>query len=154
FGDVNPSGRLPTTFPIRLSDSPAYPYYPGSDGVVRYGEGLLVGYRHYDKRGVEPRFCFGHGLSYTRFAYSDLRAVGHGAGVDIAVAVTNVGGRAGAEVVQLYVRDPRAADDEPDKHLRQFAGVELEPGETAAVTLDLPPRAFARWDVAAHAWAV
>src|SRR5262249_22041684 len=95
FGDVNPSGRLPTTFPMRLSDSPAYGYYPGENGVVRYGEGLLVGYRYYDKRGVAPRFCFGHGLSYTRFAYSDLRAAGHDAGIRIEVDVTNVGERAG-----------------------------------------------------------
>jgi len=154
FGDVNPSGRLPTTFPRHLSDSPAFAHYPGRDGVVRYGEGLLVGYRHYDKRGVEPRFCFGHGLSYTRFAYAHARLEASGDGVRISVEVSNVGERSGAEVVQVYVRDPSAADDEPDKQLRQFARVELAPGETRGVSLELSKRAFAHWDVAAHAWAV
>jgi beta-glucosidase len=154
FGDVNPSGRLPTTFPRRLSDSPASPHYPGSDGVVRYGEGLLVGYRHYDKRGVEPRFCFGHGLSYTRFSYAGLRAETLDDGIRLSVEVTNVGERAGAEVVQVYVRDPAAADEEPDKQLRQFARVELQAGEARTVELDLPRRAFAHWDIASHNWVV
>jgi beta-glucosidase len=154
FGDVNPSGRLPTTYPRSLADTPAYRYYPGQAGVVRYAEGLLIGYRHYDKRGVEPRFCFGHGLSYTRFAYSNFSGVSHEGGLRVTVDVTNVGERAGADVSQVYVRDPAAADDEPDKQLREFARVELAAGATAAVTLDLPRRAFAHWDVAAHAWAV
>jgi beta-glucosidase len=154
FGDVNPSGRLPTTFPRRLSDSPATPFYPGQNGVVRYGEGLLIGYRHYDKRHVEPRFCFGHGLSYTRFDYAGLHLERLGDGLRVSLEVRNAGRRRGAEVVQVYVRDVGAAEAEPDKTLRQFARVELEPGQALGVTLDLPRRAFEYWEVAQHAWAL
>ena len=154
FGEVSPSGRLPTTFPRRLADTPAFAHYPGANGVVQYAEGLLVGYRHYDKHGVEPRFCFGHGLSYTCFEYGDLRLEPYGDGVRVCLDVSNTGQRAGAEVVQVYVRDPAAGDDEPDKQLRQFARVDLRAGETRSVTLHLPRRAFACWDVAQHTWAV
>jgi beta-glucosidase len=154
FGDVNPSGRLPTTFPRRLADSPATPFYPGDNGVVRYGEGLLIGYRHYDKRHVEPRFCFGHGLSYTRFEFSGLSLSPLGDSLRLTLAVRNTGPRRGAEVVQVYVRDLGAADFEPDKTLRQFARVELEPGESRTVTLDLARHAFEHWDSAAHTWAL
>ena len=153
FGDVDPSGRLPTTFPRRLEDSPAYPNYPGQSGVVRYQEGLLVGYRHYDRAGIEPRFCFGHGLSYTRFDYSNLRVQApdeqH---VRVAVDVSNVGARRGVEVVQVYVREPGSSADQPDKELREFAKLELEPGQTRTVSFDLPPRAFAHWDAQRKAW--
>jgi beta-glucosidase len=155
FGDVDPSGRLPTTFPRRLDDSPAYAYYPGQDGVVRYQEGLLVGYRHYDKAGVEPRFCFGHGLSYTRFEYSNLRVQARDEQhVQVDVGVSNVGARRGVEVVQVYVRDPASSGDRPDKELREFAKLELEPGQTQTVSFDLPPRAFAHWDAHRKAWLV
>src|SRR5579864_6620026 len=148
FGDVNPSGRLPTTFPRHLSDTPASAYYPGADGVVRYGEGLLVGYRHYDRRGVEPRFCFGHGLSYSRFTYGNLQV----SGTTVSVEVTNEGPRAGAEVVQLYVCDVSAGSDEPVKELRQFEKVHLSVGETQTVTFSLTQRDFSAWDAARHGW--
>jgi beta-glucosidase len=155
FGDTDPSGRLPTTFPRRLEDSPAYPNYPGENGVVRYDEGLLVGYRHYDKAAVEPRFCFGHGLSFTRFDYADLRVqVQDDEHVRVSIDVANVGSRRGQEVVQLYVRDPESAADRPDKQLRDFAKLELQPGQTQTVTFTLPPRAFAHWDPTRHAWIV
>jgi beta-glucosidase len=154
FGDVDPSGRLPTTFPRRLEDSPAYPNYPGRDGVVRYQEGLLVGYRHYDRAGVEPRFCFGHGLSYTRFEYANLAVASDGARARVWVDVTNVGDRPGREVVQVYVRDPRAPADEPDKELREFAKVDLDVGQTRTLAFDLPSRAFAHWDPRQKAWLV
>jgi beta-glucosidase len=155
FGDVDPSGRLPTTFPRRLEDSPAYPYYPGQDGVVRYQEGLLVGYRHYDKHGIEPRFCFGHGLSYTRFQYTNLRVQARDhQHVHVEVDIANVGERRGREVAQVYVRDPAASGDRPDKALRDFAKLELDPGQRRTVSFDLPPRAFARWDAQRKAWLV
>jgi beta-glucosidase len=157
FGDVDPAGRLPTTFPRRLEDSPAYPYYPGQDGVVRYQEGLLVGYRHYDRAGIEPRFCFGHGLSYTRFAYANLTVDAADAAASttrVAVDVTNVGDRPGREVVQVYVRDPAASTDRPDRELREFAKLELDASQTRRVTFDLPPRAFAQWDIQQKAWVV
>lgn len=154
FGDVNPSGRLPTTFPVRLEDCPAYPYYPGQNGVVRYAEGLLVGYRHYDRREIAPRFCFGHGLSYTRFEYANLVASSDGAAAQVAVDVTNVGDRAGQEVVQVYVRNPASGEDEPDRELRDFAKLELGAGQRRTVTFDLPSRAFAHWDAQRKAWSV
>lgn len=149
FGDVNPSGRLPTSFPRQLSDSPAQAFYPGSDGVVRYGEGLLVGYRHYDRRGVEPRFGFGHGLSYSTFTYANLRVEG----ATVSLEVTNQGPRVGAEVVQLYLRDLSANADEPEKELRHFEKVFLDVGQTQTVRLSLTERDFSRWDARRHTWA-
>src|SRR5205814_1723956 len=139
------------TFPRRLEDCPAYPYYPGENGVARYAEGLLVGYRHYDRAAIEPRFCFGHGLSYSQFEYANLVVSTHGSGAHVSLDLSNVGDRAGQEVVQVYVRDPSAPLDRPERELREFAKIALEPGHTRTVTFDLPPRAFAHWD---NAWTV
>jgi beta-glucosidase len=156
FGDVDPSGRLPTTFPRRLEDSPAYPYYPGQDGVARYEEGVLVGYRHYDARQIEPLFPFGHGLSYTTFAYANLRLSPEDLGPDheltVSVEVTNTGARVGQEVVQLYVRDEEARLERPPKELEAFTKLELRPGETRPVEFRLGMRAFACFDPARNAW--
>jgi beta-glucosidase len=162
FGDVNPSGKLPCTFPAKLADSPAHAsgqarHYPGENGVVHYDEGLLVGYRWFDTKQVEPLFPFGHGLSYTQFAYSDLKVA---ASTDATGAVTrtaevtlkNTGERAGAEIVQLYVRPDKPAVMRPEKELKAFTKVFLKPGETQTVSLPLPPRAFARYDVEAKGW--
>jgi beta-glucosidase len=154
FGDVDASGRLPTTIPRRLADTPAFATYPGHDGEVHYTEGLLVGYRHYDANDVEPRYCFGHGLSYTTFGYGLLDVVhADDDAVRVAVDVTNTGPRAGREVVQLYVH---AADgvDRPRQELRDFVAVDLEPGETVTVERELAADAFATWDVDAGAWTV
>ena len=142
FGDVNPSGRLPLTFPKRLEDTPAFLNDPGEAGHVMYGEGIFVGYRFYDARRIEPRFAFGHGLSYTTFAYGELTVEGD----EIAVDVTNTGERAGAEVVQLYVRDVEASVRRPEKELKGFAKVVIEPGRTERVRFTLDDRAFAFWD--------
>jgi len=150
FGDADASGRLPTSFPRRLEDTPAFAHYPGANGVVRYAEGLYVGYRHYDRAEVAPRFCFGHGLSYTTFEYANLSVQGR----DVAVDVTNTGDRAGSEVVQVYVHDAAASVDRPDQELKQFAKVSLTPGETRRVELTLDDRAFAFWDVSRHQWRV
>jgi beta-glucosidase len=159
FGDVDAAGRLPTTFPRQLVDTPAFPTYPGVGGRARYAEGILVGYRHYDAHQVEPRFCFGHGLSYTRFAYGDLQldAVDPGdldttALVRATVDVTNVGERPGREVVQLYVRDVDATVTRPEQELKQFHKIGLAPGETRTVQLELDARAFSFWDGARHGW--
>ncbi len=155
LGEVDPSGRLSITLPARLEDTPAHPFYPGEGGQVRYGEGLLVGYRHYDTNAVEPLFCFGHGLSYTTFEHRDLQVDAAGsAAFDVNVTVANTGARAGAEVVQLYVRALSPAVPGPDKALEAFARVELQPGETRALRLSLDQRAFSRWDVAARRWAI
>jgi beta-glucosidase len=155
FGDVDASGRLPTTFPRHLEDTPAFPTYPGTDGRAPYGEGVFVGYRHYDAHHVEPLFPFGHGLSYTRFAYGDLAVDGP----EVRVAVTNVGHRPGREVVQLYLHGPAGSHAtgtsvvRPEQELKDFRAVDLDPGETAEVVFTLPGRAFAHWDMARHGWA-
>ena len=152
FGDVDASGRLPTTFPARLEDTPAFPFYPGDGQTLHYGEGLLVGYRHYDTKGVIPRFCFGHGLSYTTFAYGALTLVRDGTDVVLEVDVTNTGPRRGAEVVQVYVRRPGSRVERPDKELKAFEKVWLEPGETTRVQLHLNEQAFRHWDESEGRW--
>jgi len=156
FGTVNPSGKLPQTFPARLADNPAFINYPGENGRVRYGEGIFVGYRYYEKKQVVPLFPFGFGLSYTSFAYDRLRlsadAIAPDDQLTVSVDVTNTGQRAGQEVVQLYVRDPQARVARPAKELKGFAKVELAPGETKTVTLTLDRRSLAYWDDARHAW--
>jgi beta-glucosidase len=156
FGDIDASGRLATTFPRRLEDTPAFPSYPGHDGVAPYDEGLLVGYRHYDAQAVDPQFCFGHGLSYTEFDYGPVSVTDNGV-VSVTLDVTNVGGRAGREIVQLYVGapDPVGGDAaRARRELRDFAAVDLQPAETATVRFELTDRAFAHWDVDAHDWRV
>jgi beta-glucosidase len=156
FGDFNPSGKLPTTFPVRLQDNPAYINYPGENGKVRYGEGIFVGYRYYDKKALAPLFPFGHGLSYTTFAYSNLRLsddyVGPGKGLDLSFDITNTGTRAGKEVAQVYVHDVKCSVARPEKELKAFAKIELEPGETKTVTLHLSQEAFWFFDTARNAW--
>ncbi|HZQ84170.1 MAG TPA: glycoside hydrolase family 3 C-terminal domain-containing protein [Acidimicrobiales bacterium] len=150
FGDVSPSGRLPVTIPRRLEDTPASgstATYPGEDGVVRYAEGLHVGYRHYATRGIEPAYCFGHGLSYTTFEYGPgaVTPAADGDGVVVSVDVTNTGGRAGREVVQVYVRHPDAGTGRPDRELKGFAVVDVEAGQTSRVDVAFPRSAFTRW---------
>jgi len=164
FGDVNPSGRLPQTFPRQLEDNPAYINYPGENGRVHYGEGIFVGYRYYDKKKIEPLFPFGYGLSYTTFAYRNLRlsasdtSTGLSARVDVdedlqvSVDVQNTGPRAGQEVVQLYVRDLESSLMRPEKELKAFAKVSLEPGETKTVTLALNRESLAYYDDGEQQW--
>jgi beta-glucosidase len=157
-GKVNPSGKLPVTIPRRLADSPAHALgtYPEKDGVADYKEGLLVGYRWFDKRNIEPQFPFGFGLGYTTFALSDLAVNREGDGAKVNVTVKNTGSRAGAEVVQIYV-GPAEGDDgpgEPIRTLRAFDKITLQPGESRKVELKLDRRAFAHWDVKANEWAV
>jgi beta-glucosidase len=149
-GDVAPSGKLPTTFPARLVDTPAFTSYPGERGQVRYGEGVFVGYRWYDARALEPRFPFGHGLSYTTFELAEPSFDGDA----VHLRVTNTGSRRGAEVVQCYVHDCEASVARPPQELKSFAKVWLDPGESRDVVLRLDDRAFAFWDVAAHVWTV
>jgi len=156
FGDVNPSGKLPTTFPVRLQDNPAYINYPGENGRVRYGEGIFVGYRYYDKKEIEPLFPFGHGLSYTTFQYSNLRlnakSLTPNELLKVRVDVTNTGKIAGKEVVQLYVRDVKSSVARPEKELKAFAKVELAPKQTRTVTFTLDREAFWYFDVTRNVW--
>jgi beta-glucosidase len=156
FGDTTPSGKLPTTFPLRLEDNPAFINYPGENGKVHYGEGLFVGYRYYDKKEIAPLFPFGYGLSYTTFAYDNLRlngdAFSHDDEIVVSVDVTNRGQRAGQEVVQLYVRDEESRLVRPLQELKAFAKVALEPGETKTVALKLTGQSLAYYDPAVSDW--
>lgn len=160
FGRVNPSGKLAETIPKRLEDNPSYLSFPGEEGVVRYGEGVFVGYRGYDQTGREVSYPFGHGLSYTSFAIGDLEVAVRGsvAGQDLDVVatttVTNTGRCAGAEVVQLYVGDRVSSVARPPRELKDFAKVALEPGEQTTVTFHLDTRAFAYWSQQLDRWAV
>jgi beta-glucosidase len=158
FGDAEPGGRLPQTFPRRWRDNPTWSQdpeiYPGIDGKVRYEEGLFIGYRHYDRQGIEPMFAFGHGLGYTSFELADLTVERTEAGVRGKVALTNTGDRRGSTVVQLYVGDREASVPRPLRELKSFAKVPLDPGERREVSFSLPPRAFAYFDEAGGDWRV
>ena len=156
FGAINPSGKLSQTWPRRLEDNPAFINYPGENGRVRYGEGIFVGYRYYEKKKIEPLFPFGFGLSYTSFAYANLRlttaALAPDERLTVTIDVTNSGQRPGQEIVQLYVADVAARLARPAKELKGFAKVSLAPGETTTVTLTLDRQALAFWDDAQQAW--
>jgi beta-glucosidase len=154
FGDVNPSGRLPATFPRTDAQGPLTSpiRFPGVNDTVRYSEGLLVGYRYYDARGQQPAFPFGYGLSYTTFSYGKLRVLrSFRGGAIVKVRVRNTGDREGAEVVQLYVGFPRGAG-EPPKVLKAFRKVQLDPGRRATVTLTLDRRDLSIWDTRENRW--
>jgi beta-glucosidase len=163
FGDVNPSGKLPVTFPRSDGETPlpASEQYPGVDGIAQYSEGLGVGYRGYDQRGLEPLFPFGYGLSYTDFTYSDLiveSEMGEGTRpIQVRFMLTNTGSRAGAEIAQVYLGLP-ARTGEPPKRLVGWTKAELEPGETRAigVTLDptAPSRPLSSWNVDTDGWEI
>lgn len=156
FGEVNPSGKLPMTFPKKLEDSPAHKIgeYPGSgkNGVENYKEGIFVGYRYFDTYKVEPQFAFGHGLSYTQFKYSNLRITPGKKGATVRLSVQNTGSKAGAEVIQLYIKDEKAAVERPEKELKAFKKVFLEPGETQEVVLTLNEDAFQYYDETKRKW--
>jgi beta-glucosidase len=160
FGDVNPSGKLPCTFPKRIEDTPTFAggarAYPGEDGVEHYDEGLLVGYRWYDTKAVEPLFPFGFGLSYTSFAYSGLKLVaGSGASgpiVTVEFEVTNTGEREGAEVAQVYVHQAKPGLPRPLRELKGFRKVLLKPGEKQTVSVQLGREAFAYFSPEKGGW--
>jgi beta-glucosidase len=156
FGAVNPSGKLTETFPLRLVDTPSHLSFPGGHGEVRYGEDIFIGYRYYDAREVPVLFPFGHGLSYTQFAYSNLRASAttfkDADGLTVSVDVTNTGAVAGQEIVQIYVHDHAAELVRPPKELKGFAKVALQPGETKTVQIALDFRAFAYYHPGYHRW--
>ncbi len=154
FGEAGPSGRLPVTFPRRWEDCPAFGAYPGEGGVVDYAEGLLVGYRGFDTRGIEPLFPFGHGLGYTAFEYDGLELGDPAApaGLTVAVTVTNVGERAGVAVPQVYVHDVAASLPRPEQGLAAFTRVELGPGESRRVELVVAPRSLAFFDPGTDGW--
>jgi len=155
FGNANPSGKLPLSFPKTETDTPAHTpqQYPGVNGTAVYSEGLDIGYRWYDSQNIAPLFPFGYGLSYTTFVLRSLQVAKpvRDQPASISVEITNDGGRAGDEVIQVYVAAPPAAH-EPPKQLKGFAKVFLRSGETRHVTINLDPRAFEIWDKAAKRW--
>jgi beta-glucosidase len=160
FGDVNPSGKLPLTFPVNVSDLPANTpaQYPGVNGVANYSEGVFVGYRYFDANNIAPLFPFGHGLSYTTFSYANLAPIAAinptnglvSSSVDF--DVTNTGSVAGAEVAQVYVGLSSAPVPEPPIQLKGFQKVTLQPGQTAHVSIPFDQSSVSYWDVNSHGW--
>ncbi|HEY7419252.1 MAG TPA: glycoside hydrolase family 3 C-terminal domain-containing protein, partial [Ktedonobacteraceae bacterium] len=156
FGETAPAGKLTQTWPRRLEDNPAYINYPGENGKVHYGEGLFVGYRYYEKKHITPLFPFGFGLTYTTFEYGELRLsaqeISPNDTLQVEVDITNTGARAGKEIVQLYVRDIQSRLQRPEKELKAFTKVHLEPGERKTVTFELARDALFYYDDLARAW--
>jgi beta-glucosidase len=164
FGRVNPSGKLAETFPHKLADTPASINWPGGAGKVLYGEGLFIGYRYYDAKEIPVLFSFGHGLSYTTFAYSNPKVYTEQGrsvsaetfkdvdGLTVTVDVTNTGHMAGKEIVQVYVHDRASGMVRPEKELKGFAKIALEPGETKSVAIKLDFRAFAYYHPEYRQW--
>ena len=155
-GAVNPSGKLPVTFPVHYHDNPTILNYPGTR-EVRYGEGLFVGYRYYDKKDIAPLFPFGHGLSYTTFEYDNLQmpdSAVQGESVSISLTIRNAGLVTGKEVLQLYIRDPESSLVRPVKELKRFEKVTLEPGEKTEISFRLNDEALAFYDPYQGQWVV
>ena len=155
YGNVNPSGKLAETLPIKLEDNPSYLNF-GDGDKVEYNEGIFVGYRYYDKKKMEVAFPFGYGLSYTTFEYSNVKTdkdtLTEGETLQVSVDVTNTGDKFGKEIVQLYVADKTEAIRRPEKELKGFEKVALNPGETKRVTFTLDKRSFAWYSTDIHDW--
>jgi beta-glucosidase len=155
FGDTDPGGRLPLTMPVRMEDTPAFLDVPGgADLRLGYGESVFVGHRWYDARAIAPRFAFGHGLSYARFAWGTLRATIEGDAIACEIEIANESARSGKEVVQLYASDVESSVRRPLRWLVAFEKVALAPGERRTLRFAIPQRALAFWDVAAKGWKV
>lgn len=154
FGKVNPSGKLPMTFPVKLEDSPAHSLakYPDENLVIDHKEDIFVGYRYFDTYDVAPAYAFGHGLSYTSFEYKDLKLDKNGEQVNVSLTITNAGDQKGAEVVQVYVGDDESTLRRPEKELKAFQKVALEAGASATVTLELNADAFKYYNDTKGAW--
>ena len=161
FGDVNPSGKLPLTFPKKLSDSPAHNSersFPGVEERVFYDEGIYVGYRYFDKEQIDPLFPFGYGLSYTTFNYENLKLdkekFTKNDTVTVSLDIVNSGNRSGMEIIQLYIQDIKSSIDRPPKELKQFKKVKLEQNERKTVELTLNFDDFSFYDDSTHSWVV
>jgi beta-glucosidase len=154
FGVVNPSGKLTETIPARPQDVPSYLHFPGDASGVRYGEGLFVGYRGYDAAATEVSYPFGHGLSYTTFAYSDLTVTATATGIDVTVTVTNTGQRMGREIVQAYVSIADSAVVRVPRELKGFADITLDPGRSGTVAITIEADDLAYWSPIHRRWVV
>ena len=154
-GEINPSGRLPTSFPKNIEDTPAFNSYPGKDLQMNYDEKLLVGYRWYDKKNIKTLFPFGHGLSYTNFEYSDLEVDVHPKNMaSCKFSVRNTGQVAGIETAQCYVSFKTIDDSEPEKTLQGFSKIALNPNDESSIEINLNSRNFSSWNVAKRSWEV
>jgi beta-glucosidase len=153
FGDVNPSGKLPVTFPANEQQGPATNWmeYPGDGATVNFNEGILVGYRWYDAKNQQPLFPFGYGLSYTTFQFDDLKMQENGPNRTVTVRVTNTGKRAGAEVAQCYLSYPAIAE-EPPRQLKGFEKVFLNANQSKVVAMNLGAESLSVWDESKRAW--
>lgn len=158
YGEVNPSGKLAETFPLKLSDNPSYLNFPGEVDKVEYKEGIFVGYRYYDKKAMDVLFPFGYGLSYTNFEYSNLKIskneIDDTEKVTVSVNIKNIGDVFGKEIVQLYIRDKESSVTRAEKELKGFEKIGLEPGEEKEVTFILNKRSFAYYNVDLGDWHV
>jgi len=154
FGEVNPSGKLPMTFPKKLEDHPSHKLgeYPGDSVYVNYYDDIYVGYRYFDTYKTEPQFAFGHGLSYTNFEYSNLKVTPAGKGATVSFSIRNTGKTAGAEVAQVYVKQEQSLLPRPEKELKGFSKVFLQPGESKTVTVSLNENAFQYYDDIKNDW--
>ncbi|MHA1728935.1 MAG: beta-glucosidase H [Promethearchaeota archaeon] len=156
FGDVNPSGKLTETFPVKLEDNPAYINYPGESGMVHYGEDIFVGYRYYDTKKIEPLFPFGHGLSYTKFEYSNLKISSKEMKTEdvqeINVDIKNIGEIVGKEIIQLYIHDVSSSLVRPNKELKGFKKILLEPGNKKSVKFEITKKDLSFYDPLKKEW--
>lgn len=152
FGQVSPSGKLSETFPVKLSDNPSHMRIRGENGKLYYREGLFVGYRYYDRKELAPQFPFGHGLSYTSFAYKDMKVGQTETGITVSFWLENIGNRTGKEVVQLYVHDEECTWTRPEKELKAFSKIELAPGEKQQIVFELEERDFAYYNTKYNRW--
>lgn len=157
-GKVNPSGKLSETFPVKIEDNPSYLHFPGENHETRYGEGIFIGYRYYEKKKIKPLFPFGFGLSYTTFSYANLKtnadSIKDTDTLRVEVSVKNTGKVAGKEVVQLYIHDQGITVQRPEKELKHFAKVTLQPGEEKTIRFGLSSRDFAYYNTAVHDWVI
>lgn len=159
-GKINPSGKLTESFPVRYKDVPSYGNFPGSKDTVYYGEGIYVGYRYYDTKNINPQYPFGYGLSYTTFKYSNLNVENENFDIvnknkiKVTVDVTNTGKLKGQEIVQLYIKSTNSSIDRPEKELKGFSKVELNPNETKSITMELDKRDFSYYDETLKDWVV
>lgn len=154
YGRVNPSAKLPETFPLRLQDNPSYLNFPGTREKVEYREGIFVGYRYYNSKQMDVLFPFGHGLSYTQFTYDHLKIKQINNNYHVSVDITNTGSIHGKEIVQLYVACHTDTVSRPTHELRDFTKIDLAPGETKTVSFELGKRAFAYWNTEINDWHV
>lgn len=156
YGDVNPSGHLAESFPYRLEDNPSYLFFPGDGKRVRYAEDVFVGYRYYESKKIPVRWAFGHGLSYTCFSMDNLRLssdhLDDNGSVTVYVDITNIGERSGKEVVQLYISDRNGTCERPEKELKGFAKIHLNPGETKTVSFEINARSLSYWNESLGDW--